>query len=150
MHKKLIIFSLMALTFILIFPPFLYFHGTRNLLTTLPNKEHPTLEEAVAKQIWKYEETCTPVECSSITPYWLYRWLGVAIISDNITNLDISSAYGNVSSMSSAIAFNWVSSGNYKGKGNFWWHLTSATLSIYIQRNWSVREITTAYRAISA
>ena len=149
--RKIVLYTLtLAAVFVILALPAVYMYATQNLVTSLPSKPDVTLDQASAVEEWSKTENCTPEQCSKITPYWLYRWLGLAIISDNITPLDLEFVKGNISAMSGAIALDWMRSGNIKNKGMLRWHLTGISLGIYIQRNWSTTEIVSKYQTINA
>lgn len=113
--------------------------------TLMPRSE---LNEKEALASWSANEKCTPEQCRAITPYWYYRWFVGAILNDQFRFDTHDWIHGNTSTLAHQVALHHMRSGHFKGKGMFWWHLSSAALAIHIQRNWSVVEIVTYYQKI--
>ena len=148
--KKFVIGLIVVISMIvLVTPPALYFH-TINLVDVEPDKAEKSLTQSEVDQLWGENEHCSPVVCSGTTPYWIYRWLVTAVISDNITKLNPDTLQYNMSVMASQIALSHIRAGHFKGKGMLWWHLTHTFMGIWLQRNWSANEISAKYVEINA
>ena len=141
---------MVGVLFVLLIVPLALYQHSIGLLDTMPTKAETELPKEEADKLWAANEDFKPDECASITPYWLYRWLVVAIINDYITRMQVNSAYSNVSKMASRIAIYHMRQGHFHGKGMLWWHITHAFLGIWLQRNWSTSEIVAKYKAINA
>ncbi|MFC3153171.1 hypothetical protein ACFOEK_19185 [Litoribrevibacter euphylliae] len=91
------------------------------------------------------------VRYSQITPYWVYDWLVAAVLHDYL-GINKSDPYSKISIMASSIAIHHMLMGSTMDKpsGNLWWHLLHVSLGIYIQRNWSAKDIVVKYRAINS
>ena len=130
--------------------PLIVYQHALGLVDGFPQKSNLPLSEGEAAELWGAKEKCKPEQCASITPYWIYRWLSMAIINDNIYQIDTNVPYQNVSVMASRVAITYMREGHFKGKGMLWWHLTHACLGIWVQRNWSANEIASKYKQIKA
>ncbi len=135
--------------FLLALPLAVYKH-TLSLLDKMPSKPEVYLTQQKVDELWALHEICKPKECASISPYWVYRWLFVATINDNLTPMDLNAAYRNVSKMASQIAISHMRQGHFSKVKTLWWHLTHAYLGIWLQRNWSAKEIAAKYKLINA
>jgi len=127
--------------------PLLVYQHTLGLVDPLPTKPTALLSQRQVDQMWAARESCSQEVCASITPYWIYGWLTVAIVNDFIYRLDTMAPYDNVSRMASQIAIQHMRSGKFKGRGMLWWHLTHVCLGIWLQRNWTPSEIATEFLA---
>jgi len=149
-RSRIFIFDLLGLSLVIaiITPLVLYFYS----LTLINEKPKKILAKEFncesLEKIWNDKETGTWKQCSSITPYWIYRWILVAIINDYIISIDSKILSNNISVMASQIAINHLRQGNFRGKGMLWWHLTNMSLCIWIQRNWMACEIVAKYKTV--
>jgi hypothetical protein len=136
--------STIFIVLVLVLPLALYQY-TVSLLEKMPEKSNVKLSDIQSDEVWMSQEKCSVEECASITPYWIYKWLAVALVNDLITFKDSEAPYDNVSNMCSKIAIQHLRQSHFKAKGMLWWHLTHANLSIWLQRNWSANEISSKY-----
>jgi hypothetical protein len=148
--RKILVWLMAGVLLILLIVPLILYEHSMRLLDEMPDKPKILLAQQETDELWASQEVCEPEECASITPYWIHRWLVVAIINDYITPMELNAVYENVSKMASQIAIHHMREGHFKGRGMLWWHLTHAYLGIWLQRNWSIKEIATKYRLINA
>jgi hypothetical protein len=139
-----------ALVVLLMIAPLALYQHAIGLIDQLPQKPTYLLSEREAAELWASKEKCKPEECASITPYWAYRWLLVAVVNDYVHPIGADSLYQNASKMAGVIAITHMRNGHFKGKRMLWWHITHACLGIWVQRNWTANEIATKYSQINA
>lgn len=146
-----ILLSLLLLT-ILGLPIYIY-TDSLSKLNSFPEKPYPIdmNDDQLVNQWANHEKKATIKNYDSITPFWLYKWLGMAILHDyfHIKSFD---AYTNVSSMAGQIAITHMrksTSLKHRLKMSDW-HILHISLSIYIQRNWSAKEILAKYNEIDS
>ena len=142
-------FSLVLLVLMMTVPPLVYQYST-SLAEALPQKPTSVLSEAEATELWNRVEDCDPEECASITPCWVYRWLVAGYINDHFRKIDRDIVYHDISRMASKIAISHMRSNDVNRKSMLWSHLTHTNLSIWLQRNWSDREVATKYSQINS
>jgi hypothetical protein len=130
-------------------PLLVYFHAIGRL-SEMPQKAPGSLTVSEFERLWIEHEKIQPGEIAGITPYWIYRWILGALINDYITPIETEVIYGNVSTMASEVAMRHMRRTGHETRGMLWWHVTHASLSIWIQRHWSAQEIAAKYEATSA
>ncbi|CAA0123354.1 Uncharacterised protein [BD1-7 clade bacterium] len=133
--------------------PLYVYNESLSLLTIYPE---PIAETNISNQeisaYWKeHEPKVDQVKYSQITPYWIYDWLAAAVLHDHL-GINKTDPYSKVSIMASRIAIHHMRMGatTNKPSGMLWWHILHVSLGIYIQRNWSAKEIVVKYRAINS
>ncbi|MDO6677104.1 hypothetical protein [Shewanella sp. 4_MG-2023] len=153
MIKKIAILLLVLVSAILIAVPLVTYNHALSLLDSMPSKaiELNITNDELQKQWSQNEPNVQLIEVHNITPFWFYKWLSVAVLNDflSVKGLD---PHTNSSLMASQIAITHMRqiSAINNTKGMTWWHLLHASLSIYIQRNWSATEILAKYNEISS
>ena len=135
--------------FLLVLPLVVYKY-TLSQLDEMPKKSEIQLSQQEVNELWALHETCNPKKCRSISPYWVYRWLIVATINDNVTSIEPNTTYSNVSKMASQIAISHMRERHTAKVKILWWHLTHVYLGIWLQTNWSADEIAAKYTSINA
>ena len=150
-HMKKVIVRLLGIVFVamLVFPLALYKY-TISRVEKMPEKSSIELSQTQAIELWSSKEKCSPNECASTTPYWIYSWLAMALVNDFVVRINTEALDDRLSKMSSQIALQHLREGNFKGKGMLWWHLTHLNLSIWLQRNWSANEIASKFTSNNA
>jgi hypothetical protein len=149
MKKVMVCLFGIVLVVMLVFPLGLYKY-TISLVERMPEKSSIELSQTQAIELWVSKEKCSPNECASTTPYWIYSWLVAALVNDFVIPINTETLDDRLSKMSSQIALQHLREVNFKGKGMLWWHLTHLNLSIWLQRNWSANEIASKYKLNSA
>ena len=148
--KKVIAWLFFSVLVAMLFFPLGMYTYTINLVEKMPEKSNIGLSQAQAIELWKSKEKCSPDQCASITPYWIYSWIFTALVNDLVTPVNTDSLNDRLSIMSSQIALQHLREGNFKGNGMLWWHLTHLNLCIWLQRNWSAYEIASKYTSNNA
>ena len=148
-RKFVAVTSILLISLLAVAPLALYSY-TLGLLSEMPKYSTQELSEKEASEMWVSNEHCTPSQCSSITPYWIYRWLFGAVTNDLVTPVETGAIYSNVSKMASQVAIYHMRQGHVKDKGMGWWHLTHINLSIWLQRNWEAKYIAAKFIEINA
>jgi hypothetical protein len=127
------------------------YYYTLSLLNTYPEQVAGVKIEGDQLQAqWQANEPNLSISgLDEVTPYWIYRWLVVAILNDYFSVKDLD-PYGNVSLMASKIAIHHMRVADVKGnlKGMLLWHLLNVNLGIWIQRHWTAEEILVKYNEI--
>lgn len=151
MIRKLSLAVCGILFLVFLLSPWYLYHRSLSLLISYPE---PTvvsdLSQSELEAYWKTIEPKADIESlGSSTPYWFYSWL-VAAISNDYFDFQIVDPYAQASVMTSQIALNHMSSGVRSNAKHsmLWRHLLHASLSIYIQRSWSAKEIVNTHKAI--
>jgi len=148
--KKIVITILLLVFVIVIAVPPLTYNYALSLIDDMPDKSEVIIISE--KEIWaENEPKANRLNFNSITPYWFYKWLVSAAISDSLLwgNID---PYQNCSLMASKIAITHMrdTAADKKTNGMLWWHILHSSLSVYIQRNWTAEEIAIKYGVINS
>ncbi|MDY6857496.1 MAG: hypothetical protein SWO11_22885 [Thermodesulfobacteriota bacterium] len=151
MIKKLILsFILIAIFLVAIAPLAVY-------KLTLSNVDKPVRPTILISgddllEYWaKYDHVENIDDISNTTPYWIYKWLIVAIFEKQIKDRGFTIEINNISKMAGLIALNHLRESDFKPStgGMLNWHMTSINLGIWIQRNWSAIEIASKHKEIN-
>ncbi len=159
-NKKKRIYQISAVCFVVIaigvvvLPWLLYFY-TLSFLDVLPEPATNALTVEEQDKIWNENETNLDINnFNSITPYWFYRFLSMAIINDvfriKVSEKDLT---GNMSRIAGRIALDYSRAGHFhrgEARGMAIWHVTNMSLTIWIQRNWTSQEAIWTFKATSA
>ncbi len=94
----------MIVFIVLMILPLIIYKYSLSLLDEMPIKPVIMLIPTEVGELWSNKEICTEEQCASITPYWIYRWVFVALVNDNITRIDLKSLYENTPKMASHVA----------------------------------------------
>ena len=153
MFKKVFItIFILVFTVVIALPPLTYNYALSLLDVMLEKAEVITISEKELKDRWaENEPKASLLHFNSITPYWFYKWIVAATVSDSMSRFNID-PYQNASLMASKIAITHMrdTSADKNTNGMLWWHILHGSLSIYIQRNWTAEEIVIKYSVINS
>jgi hypothetical protein len=137
----IIILTVLSLIFLIAMPLFLYNYGLSSL-SEMPKAQKTSIsKKELVKQWNKIEKNVSIEELGSITPYWIYKLPFTHIFGIN--------PYKNSSRMASIVAINYMRTLQDKThKGIRFWHIVHASLSIWIQRNWTAEQIVEEYNRV--
>ncbi len=141
--RKILIGSFLAAAVLVAILPWLVYAYSLTLIDGRPDRPIKLLDNDEMEKIWKdSENNLTESNLGKISPYWYYKFLACA--SGMITCSEDDLMHNN-SRMASFVALWYLRESHYKGKGALWSHISAASLSIWLQRNWSPRELASSY-----
>lgn len=145
--KKILIIICAAVFVIIAALPWIVYSYSLSLVQGRPTPTNTMLSTDELDKVWDdNEKDLHKANLGDITPHWFYKFLIYGFANDSlgikITEKQISAG---TSRMASFIALCYLRDGNFKGKGMLWWHISNASLGIWLQRNWSPEQLAASF-----
>jgi hypothetical protein len=145
--KRILIIINAAVFVIIAAIPWIVYSYSLSLVQGRPIPTKTMLSTDDLDRVWNENEKDLHKEnLGDITPYWFYKFIIYGFANDSlgikITEKQISSG---TSHMAGFIALWYLRDGNFKGKGMLWWHISGASLGIWLQRNWSSEQLAASF-----
>jgi len=122
--------------------PWAFYGYSLSLVEGRPTTPTIRAESEDVERVWAiHEGSLKQEDLAAISPYWFYKWSWCAL---ELAGCGRDSAYSNVSATASFVAIWYLRDGHFKGKGMAWWHVAHASLTIWIQRHMTPRELVTS------